>query len=166
VQDAVVVRAAAEGDAAVFDHTQPAPLGAIGLVDQLQRQHRVRHAAHLQVGAERGAVVEQDGGAGTFGQILLERQHLAPVAQRALGQQLQLGQRIEHHAARLVFVDRRQDALGGVAQFDLGRVEDGVLLVRIERRFHRERFPRCGCRPCSSRATAPRCAARPRFPPA
>src|SRR5471030_3134985 len=49
--DLVVVGAAVEGDAAVFDDAQPAPFAAIGLVQHLQRDHAVRHAAHLQVGA-------------------------------------------------------------------------------------------------------------------
>src|SRR5476649_1741641 len=49
--DLVVVGAAVEGDAAVFDDAQPAPFAAIGLVEHLQRDHAVRHAAHLQVGA-------------------------------------------------------------------------------------------------------------------
>ncbi len=62
----------------------------------------------------------------------LEGQHLPPVTQRILRQQPHLGQAVEHHAQRLQALDGRHDAAGGLAQFDLGRVQDGLLGRRTE----------------------------------
>jgi hypothetical protein len=90
--DLVVMGTATELHAAVFDHAQPAALGAIGLIHQLQREHRVGDAAHLQVGAEGSAVIKENGGAVTAAQILLECEYLAAIAQRTFRQQLEFGQ--------------------------------------------------------------------------
>jgi hypothetical protein len=80
----------------------------------------------------RGHVVEQQGGAAAAGEELLQGEDLPAIAQRLAGQQAQLRQRVEHHAGRVQPLDRGEDLLDGGAELDLGGVEQGVLLLRIE----------------------------------
>jgi hypothetical protein len=98
----------------------------------LQRDHAVCNAAHLQVNTGSGPVVQHHHRAGTAGKKLLERQHLAPVTQRRIGQQLQLRQGINHHACGLAFLDGGKDQLHGGAHFHLRGVEHGVLGLRLQ----------------------------------
>ena len=81
----------------------------------------MRDALQLQVGPSGGAVVEQQHGAAAAGEELLQREDLPAVAQRALRQQPQLGQRIEHHALRLDALDRVEHLVRRLGQLDLRR---------------------------------------------
>ena len=67
----------------------------------LEREHAVRQALQVAVRRRAGQVVEQQHGAAAAGEVLLERQDLAAVAQRTLGQQANLRQRVEHQTLRL-----------------------------------------------------------------
>ena len=98
--DREVVVAAAEVAAAQLDDLQlPARL-AVRRRLLLERDHAVGDALQLQVRALGGAVVEQEHRAVAADEELLEREDLAPVAQRALRQQAHLGERVEHHPLR------------------------------------------------------------------
>ena len=71
---------------------------------------------------------------------MLDRQDLPPVAQRALRQQPDLGQAVEHHAARPRAFDRFENLLGGLAEFEIGRIQQALLLLGIEQAFRRQQF--------------------------
>ena len=79
-----------------------------------------------------GQVVHQQHGQAAPGEELLERKHLAAIAQGILGQQAHLRQAVEHQAARLEFVDAGLDQLDGVTQFGLPGMQDGLLLRTAE----------------------------------
>ena len=99
--DDEVVIAAAEVDAAQLGDAQAPALRAIKGDQLVERQHAVRQALQMAVRRRAGQVVEQQHGATAAGEVLLERQHLAAIAQRTLGQQADLRQRIEHQPFRL-----------------------------------------------------------------
>ena len=94
-----VVIAAAEALAAIFDHPQPAPLGAIFGRQLLEPDHAVRDAVHGLVVRLAGQVVEHQHGRAAAREIMLQRQDLAPIAQRALRQQPDFRQAVEHDRA-------------------------------------------------------------------
>ena len=89
VPDVVVMHAAAKRTSAVLDHPHAASLGAVIFDRLLKRDDAVGNAAHLQVHAGCGAVVQQHHGARTAGKKLFQRQDLSTVSQRAVGQQLE-----------------------------------------------------------------------------
>ena len=99
--DDEVVVAAAERLAAILDDPQPPPLGAVVGRQLLQPDHAVRDAVHGLVGRLGGQVVEHQHGRVVPGEIVLQRQDLAAVAQRALRQQADLRQAVEHDPVRL-----------------------------------------------------------------
>jgi hypothetical protein len=125
VQHDVVVPAA-ELDAAHLEHAHPPAFGTV-LVDRLlQVDHAVRDAVQLLVGVAARPVVQQHHRAALVGKEFLERQHLAPVAQRVLRQQPHLGQAVEHHALRPQLLDGADHPAHGFTEFDLGRMQDGL----------------------------------------
>ena len=87
-----------------------------------------------------GHVVEQQHGAAAPAEELLQRQNLAPVAQRRAREQPQLGQRIEDHTRGLDLVDIGQDRQRLLRQLHLGRMEDRVLLLRLQRILGRQQL--------------------------
>ncbi len=99
--DGEVVEAAPEWDAAHLHHPHAPPLGAVVYGQLLQHHHPVGDGVELQVVLRGGEIVEQDHGALTLGEEVLQGQHLAPVAQRALGQEAQLREAVDHHPARV-----------------------------------------------------------------
>ncbi len=93
--------AAPEATAAVFDQPQAASLDAVFGAALLELHHPVRDAVHrlvFQVGRQ---VVEQQHGRAVPGEVMLQREDLAPVAQRTLRQQTDLRQAVEHDAFRV-----------------------------------------------------------------
>ena len=68
------------------------------------------------------------------------RQDLAAIAQRALRQQPDFGKAVEHHPARLDALDRLENLLGGLAEFEVGRIEQALLLIDVEQAFRRQQF--------------------------
>jgi hypothetical protein len=99
--DGEVVIAAAEPPAAIFDDPHPAALGAVFGGQFLQLDHAVGDAVHGLVVDVGGQVVEHQDRGAVLGEIVLQRQDLAAVAQRALGQQPDLRQAVDHHPLRL-----------------------------------------------------------------
>jgi hypothetical protein len=121
--DRHVVHAAQEVAAAELDDLQVPQRRAVRRRALVQRDHAVRDALQLQVGPFGGAVVQQQHRAAAADEELLERQDLAAVAQRALRQQPQLGQRVEHQPSRAGLLDRGQHPADGLGQLDFrGRV--------------------------------------------
>ena len=66
------------------------------LLALLEQDHAVRNRMQLQVVRCGGQIVQQDYGALATCEKMLERENLTSIAQRALSQQAQLGQAIEH----------------------------------------------------------------------
>jgi hypothetical protein len=91
-----------------------------------------RDALHLQVVAVACHVVEQQHRAPAAGEVVLQRQYLAPIAQGATGEEAQLRQRIEDQARRLDARHVVQDLARRVTQFHLRRMEHGVLLFGLQ----------------------------------
>jgi hypothetical protein len=87
----------------------------------------VRDAVQLQVVVVGAAVVQQQDGTAATGEECFESQHLAAIAQRVLRQQAHFRQAVEDHAGRLQLLDRGHHAPSGLAQFDLGRMQDRLL---------------------------------------
>jgi hypothetical protein len=94
----------------------------------IQRQHAVRDAVQLQVRAFGGAVIKQQNGAVAAEEEVLHGQDLAPVAQRVLRHQAQLGQRIEHHALRAGALHDLEHLARRLGQLHLRRVVHRDLL--------------------------------------
>src|SRR5665213_646621 len=139
VDDEVVI-AATEVDAAHLDHADTAALGAVVHCELLQKDHAVGDGVQLQVVLLGGEVVEQDDGALALGEEVFQGQDLAAVAQRALGQQAQFRQAVDHHAAGVDAGDRVADLLGGLAKLHLGGVEQGQFLLGIEHGLRRDQL--------------------------
>ena len=76
--------------------------------------------------AGRPVVEEQDGDLLLL-EELLEGEELAAVAERVAGEEPQFGEAVEDDVPGLDPLDRGEDGLGRVAEFGLGRVEDGRL---------------------------------------
>ena len=139
-QDFVVVVAAAEAAAAELADAQAAPVAAVLGIELVQRHHAVHDRVHVQAELGHGAVVEQQHGAATADEVLLQREDLAAIAQRRASEQAQFRQRVEHDALRTQALDLREDALGGVTQLDLGRMEHRVLVFGVEPVLRRGEF--------------------------
>ncbi len=73
-------------------------------------------------------------------EIMLDRQDLAAIAQRALRQQPDFGKAVQHHPARLRAIDGREDLLGGLAQFEIGGIEQALLLLGVEQALRRQQL--------------------------
>ena len=138
--DGDVVVAAAKFHAAIFDDARTPPLCAIGRRQFLEPQHAVRDAVDGLVGDVGGQVVEQQHGGAELREIVLDRQNLPPVAQRALRQQPDLGKAVQHHPARLHAIDGLENLLGGFAEFEIGRIEQALLLLGIEQALGRQQL--------------------------
>ena len=130
--DGEVVVAALEGRSAVLGHLQAPALRAVLGRQLLEQQHAVGDALDLQVLLGGGAVVEQQHRAAATREDLLERQDLPAKTQRAPRQQAQLRQGVDDHPLGLEPVGLREHGAHGLAQLDLRRVEDRVLLIRLE----------------------------------
>ena len=109
--DDEVMIAAAERLAAAFDDPQPPPLGAVNRRELIEMDHAVRDAVHGAVVGLGGQVVEHEHGGIVLREIMLQREDLPPIAQRALRQQPDLGQAVDDHALGLQALDRFEDAL-------------------------------------------------------
>src|SRR5215207_2904281 len=89
-------------------------------------------AVKLEVTRFGGAVIEHQHGAVTRGKVVLEGEDLAPVTQRVLGQQANFREAIEYDSGWLEVVNPGDDLSDSLAELDLGRVQDGLLAIRIE----------------------------------
>ena len=127
-----VVLAAAELHAAQLHHAQPPLVGAIVVGVLVQVQHAVRDAVQVLVAIAARAVVEHQHRAAALREEALEREDLAPVAQRALGQQPHLRQAVEDHALRLLLVDQAHHVARGLPELELRGMQHRLLGLLAE----------------------------------
>ena len=143
--DDEVVVAAAKRLAAALGDAQPPPLGAVDRRKLLELDDAVGDAVHRAVVGFAGQVVEHDHGRVMLGEIMFEREDLPPVAQRALRQQPDFRQAVDHHALRPNPLDRFEHARDRFAELEVRRIEQALVLLRIEhavRRHQLEDFDR------------------------
>ncbi len=86
----------------------------------------------LQVRPFRGSIVEHDDGATPSHEKLLERENLAAVTERALREEAQLRQRIEHHPPGLAALDGLDDPTRRLVELDFRGRQHRELLVAFE----------------------------------
>ena len=135
-----IVIAAAIGLAAILDHPQAAALGAIGRRQFLEPDHAMGNRVDGLVIGVAGQVVEQQHRGAIAGEIMLEQQDLPAIAQRTLRQQPDFRQAVEHDAVGLHTLHRLEHSLGGLAQLQVRRIEQRLLLLGIEQAFGRRQF--------------------------
>ncbi len=138
--DGEVVEAAAELAGAVLDDPDPPALGAVFGRQFLQPDHPVGHAVHGLVQALGGEIVEQQHGGAAPGEIVLQGQHLPAVAKRALGQQPDLREAVDHDPTGTHGLHLIEDHPGGLAQLQVRGIEQALLLLLIEQAFRRRQF--------------------------
>src|ERR1051326_8967688 len=107
----------------------PPPRRAVKRGVALQLDDAVRHALELHVVHLGGAVVEEEHGDVPPGEELLQRQDLLAIAQRALREQPDLRQRVEHDAVGLEPFDLGEHGPDRLPKLDLGRIEDRRLFL-------------------------------------
>ncbi len=132
--DDEVVIAADEIDPAQLLHLQAPARRAEIEGEALKRDDAVAEAVQMRVplALVAGEVVDQPDGGVAAGEELLQRQHLAPVAQRVLGQQPHFRQAVEHHAPRLHPLHLLLDQPDGAAELHLPGVQDRLLAAFAE----------------------------------
>src|ERR1700744_1637571 len=125
----VVMIALAEVRATKFVDFEATTLDSEIALQALHLDDSVRNALQLQiVGAAFGsAIVEQQDGTVTSGEVALECQDLAAVLERIASQHTKFGERVEDHSLGIDDLDLLQDSGDGVSQFHLRRMEDGIL---------------------------------------
>ena len=136
-RDDEVVKAAPERLAAILDHPQAAALGAIVGRQLLQADHPMGEAVNGLVVGVGGQVVEQQHRRALAREVVLHGQDLAAVAQGALRQKADLRQAVDHDADRLRPVDGLEHGLGGLAELEIGRVEQALLVLVVEQALRR-----------------------------
>jgi hypothetical protein len=119
------VEAAAVFRSPQLDDAQPPALRAVEGRELLKRDHAVGDALQLHVRALGGAVLQQQDRALSTDEELLEGQDLPAVAERVLGRQAHLGERVENHAGGVSPGHGVEHALGGLGQLYLGGVIHG-----------------------------------------
>src|SRR6202012_4359680 len=100
---------------------QPPPLTAVDRRKLVEMDHAVRDAVHCPIEALGREVVEHDDSRVVTGEIVLWREDLATIAQRALRQQANFGEAVDHYTLRLDPFDRVEDAPHGLAELEVGR---------------------------------------------
>ena len=164
--DHEVMVARAKGLAAALDDAQTAPLAAIDRRQLIEVNDAVGDAVHRPIGGLGGEIVEHDHGRVVLGEVVLERQDLPAIAQRALRQEADFRQAVDHHALGLEPLDGLEDALDGLAELEIGGIEQALVLIRIKHAFGRDQLEYLdGVRRSSSHASGPRRAAPARSPP-
>ena len=71
---------------------------------------------------------------------MLQREDLPSIAQRTLGKQADLRQRIEDDPRRLDALDRLENQPGRLSELEIRRIKEALLLVAIEQTFGRHHF--------------------------
>jgi hypothetical protein len=122
--DVEVVIAVAEIQPADLHELQPAPRVSIHRRVALQLHHAMGDALQLQVVHLGRPIVEEQYRDVPIGEELFQRQDLLAIAQCALGQQANLGKRVEDDAFRLEAIDFRQHRLDRLSELDLRWIED------------------------------------------
>ena len=118
--DREIVKTAAIALPAILQHAQTPTLGAEGGRHFLEPDDPVGDAVNRLVRRFRGQIVQHDHRRAMTGEVMLDGEDLAPVAQRTLGQQANFREAVEHHARRLDALDSVEDLARGFAQLEVG----------------------------------------------
>jgi hypothetical protein len=92
----------------------------------------VCHAVNGLVRGFGGKVVEHDHRGAIAGEIVLNGEDLPPVAQRALRQQADFREAVEDDAGRPGPLDGIENLLSRFAKFQVGRIQQALLLFWVE----------------------------------
>ncbi len=103
-----VVIALADGSSAIFGDPKPPTFGAVVGRQLLQLNDAVDDAVGGLVRRFGSQIVEQQHGRAPTGEIVLDRQKLPPISQRALREKADLGQTVEDYPDRLRALKRRE----------------------------------------------------------
>ena len=136
----VVVHAAPKSAAPVLDDPHTPAFAAVVFDGLLQVNYTVGNAAHLQVSTSGRSVIEQQHCAGAAGKKLFERQHLSAITQGRIGEQLQLGQGVNHHANRFALLNDGENHPQRGAHFNFRRVKHRVLRFRLQLSLRLQHF--------------------------
>ena len=145
--DVEVVIAAAKALAAAFHHAKPAPFAAIDRRQLVEVDDAMRNAVNRAVGALGGEIVEHDDRGVMLSEIMLQRQNLPPVAQRALRQQTDFRETVDDDPLRLYPLDAVENALHGLAELEIGRIQQALVLIGIEHTLRRHQLENLDLRP-------------------
>lgn len=138
--DREIMEAADEVDAAHFLNFEPAARGAEIERQALERDDAVTEAVQVRVALTAllaGEVVDDDDGDVERREELLQRQHLATVTQRVLGEQAHLRQAVEHDPFRPRLLDDAFDQFDRAAELAFPGVKNRLLPVRPQSLFRR-----------------------------
>ena len=139
LDDEVVVAAAVLLAPELYD-AQPPPFGAVLGRELLEAHDAVGDTLELQILRLGRQIIDQEHRAFPVDEVLLEGQDLSPVAERVLGEQPHLRERVDDDPPWLGTLDLGEDGLGGDAQLDLRWLKHGCLVVRLEFRFRRDQL--------------------------
>ncbi len=131
---------APERRAAHLDHAQAPPLPAVERRELFQPDHGMAETVQIQVVRLGGQIVEEQRRGVLDEQEAAQGVDLPAVAQRTLREQPDLGQAVEHDALRLGPLDLGDRHADGLAEFEIGRMDEALLLVRVEAEFRRDEF--------------------------
>src|SRR5579871_3951530 len=124
--------AAAEAPAAIFDQPQPAPIGPVFARQLLQRDDAMGNAVNGLVRGFARQIVEQQDSRTPAREIMLQREDLAAVAERTLRKQPDFGQAVDRQPLRLHLLECLEYALGRLTEFEIGGVEQALLLILVQ----------------------------------
>ena len=132
-----VVVAAAIPLPSIFDHLQPAAIGAIFGRKLFEPDDAVRDAMHRAVVRFARKIVQHEHGGAAASEIMLQRKNLTPISQRRLRKEADLGKAIENHTCRADLLECLEDALGCLAKLKVGRIKKALLLLLVEKALRR-----------------------------
>src|SRR5947199_4041932 len=115
--------AGGKGLAPTLDDAQAAALAAVDRGQLIEMNDAVGDAVNGPIGGLCGEIVEHDHGRVVLGEVVLERQYLAAISQRALRQQADFRQAVDHHPLRLEPLYRLEYAVDGLAELEIGGIE-------------------------------------------
>ena len=122
LRDHEVMIAGAEALAATLDDAQAAPFASINRSELVEMDDAVRNAVNGLIGGLGGEIVKHDHGGVVLGEVVLEREDLAAVAQGALGQKPDLGQAVDHDTIGLQPLNGLEYPLDRFAELEIGGV--------------------------------------------
>jgi hypothetical protein len=142
LDDEIMVTAAKPDAAHLYDPKAPT-FAAIVYRRLLQQDDTVRNGMELQVVLLRRQIVKQNDRTLSAGKIVLQREHLPPVAQSTVGKQAQLRKTIDDDPLRVELGNPVHDQLRRLVQLHFRRMKDRQLAIGIERRFRRNKLEEC-----------------------
>ena len=118
--------------AAIFEDADAAALGSIGGGQLLEPDDAVRDAVDRLVGRLAGQIVEEQNGRAAADEEVLDREDLTPIAQRALSEQADLGEAVQHDAPGVHALDDVENLLGHLAELEIGGIKKALLLILVK----------------------------------